>query len=337
MRILIVAPNWIGDALLAQPLFTRLRAKHPDLALEAIAPEWTAPVLRRMPEIQDVVDTLLAHGKLQLGARWRLARSLRARRYDEAIVLPNSWKAALIPFLAGIPRRIGFIGEARYGLLNVLHRLDEHVMPLMAERYAALAEAPGEAPRRPLAPPRLEVDEANLAITIARLGLDRSRPVAAFCPGAEYGPAKRWPARHFAALARSLASRGRRVWLIGSPKDRPLGDEIAKLADGAAINLCGKTDLAAAIDLLSVAEVVVTNDSGLMHVAAALARPLVALYGSSSPEHTPPLGAARLVSLKVECSPCFQRECPLGHFKCMNDLGPERVLAEIREIDPALA
>jgi len=200
-----------------------------------------------------------------------------------------------------------------------------------------LFAAPGEPPPRPLAPPRLEVDEANLAIAIARFGLDRSRPVAAFCPGAEFGPAKRWPTRHFAALARALAARGRRVWLIGSPGDRAIGDEIVKLANGAAINLCGRTDLAAAIDLLSIAEVVVSNDSGLMHVAAALGRPLVALYGSSSPAHTLPLAPACLVNLGIECSPCFQRECPLGHFKCMNDLEPERVLAEIREVDPAIA
>jgi heptosyltransferase-2 len=336
-RILIVAPNWIGDALLAQPLLARLHARRPALVLDAVAPEWVAPALRRMPEIEEVVATTLGHGALQLGARWRLARALRARRYDEAIVLPNSWKAALVPWLAGIPRRIGFVGEARYGLLNVLHRLDEQAVPLMAERYAQLAEAPGEPPHRPLVLPRLEVDEANLAITIARLGLDRSRPIVGFCPGAEYGPAKRWPPRHFAALARSLGARGRRVWLLGSPKDRPIGDEIAKLAGGAAINLCGRTDLAAAIDLLSACEAVVTNDSGLMHAAAALGLPLVALYGSSSPEHTPPLAPARLVSLQVECSPCFQRECPLGHFKCMNDLTPERVLAEIGAADPALA
>jgi heptosyltransferase-2 len=161
--------------------------------------------------------------------------------------------------------------------------------------------------------------------------------VVAFCPGAEFGPAKRWPARHFATLARSLGARGRRVWLIGSPKDRPTGDEIVRLAQGAAINLCGRTDLAAAIDLLAACEAVVSNDSGLMHAAAALGRPLVALYGSSSPVHTPPLGRARLVSLNVECSPCFQRECPLGHFKCLNDLTPERVLAEIVAADPALA
>jgi heptosyltransferase-2 len=336
-RILIVAPNWIGDALLAQPLFARLHARLPGFVLDAVAPEWVAPALRRMPEIEDVIPTTLAHGALQLGTRWRLARALRARRYDEAVVLPNSWKAALVPWLAGIPRRVGFVGEARYGLLNVLHRLDERALPLMAERYAQLGEPVGVPPHRPLALPRLEVDEANLAITIARLGLDRSRPVVAFCPGAEYGPAKRWPARHFAALARSLGARGRRVWLIGSPKDRPIGEEITRLAGDAALNLCGRTDLAAAIDLLSIAEVVVTNDSGLMHAAAALGRPLVALYGSSSPVHTPPLAPARLVSLQVECSPCFRRECPLGHFKCMNELAPERVLAEIGAADPALA
>ncbi|MGE5794944.1 MAG: lipopolysaccharide heptosyltransferase II [Bacteroidota bacterium] len=336
-RVLIVAPNWIGDTLLAQPLLARLHAARPGLALHAVAPSWTAPVLARMPEIEDVIETPLVHGRLQLAARLRLARVLRANRYDEAIVLPNNWKSALAPFLAGIPRRVGFTGEARYGLLNVRYRLDEAAVPLMAERYALLAAPPGEPPPRPPAPPRLEVDEANLTIAIARFGLDRSRPVAAFCPGAEFGPAKRWPARHFAALARALAARGRHVWLIGSPSDRAAGDQIAGLAGGAAINLCGRTDLASAIDLLSVAEVVVSNDSGLMHVAAALGRPLVALYGSSSPVHTPPLGPARLVSLGIDCSPCFQRECPLGHFKCMNDLLPERVLAEIREVDPALA
>ncbi len=337
MRILVVAPNWIGDALLAQPLFARLHEKHPDAALDALAPGWTAPVLRRMPELEAITEAPLEHGRLQLGLRWRLARLLRERDYDQAIVLPNTFKSALAPFFARIPRRVGFLGESRHGLLNVVHRLDEEALPLMAERYAQLAELPGEPPRRPLLPARLEVDEANLAIAIARLGLERSRPVVALCPGAEYGPAKRWPARHFAALARTLAERERNVWLIGSAADRPLGDQIAQASRGAATNLCGRTDLPTAIDLLSVAEAVVTNDSGLLHVASALGRPLVALYGSSSPDHTPPLSSARLVSLGIECSPCFARECPLGHFRCLNDLAPDRVLAELAEIDPALA
>jgi len=333
-RILIVAPNWIGDTLLAQPLFARLRRKLPSAVIDAMAPPWTAPVLRRMPEISDVIEAPFLHGKLELRARWRLGRGLRAHQYDEAIVLPNTFKAALVPFFAEIPLRVGFVGETRYGLLTLVHRLDEKKLPLMAERYAQLAERPGAPPPRPLAPAKLNVDEANLIIALGRLGLSRAKPVVALCPGAEFGPSKRWPAGHFAALARRLAAMGRAVWIFGSPNDRPIGEEIAKLAEGAAVNLCGRTDLAAAIDLLSIAEIVVTNDSGLMHLAAAVGRPIVALYGSSSPEHTPPLTErARLVRTGIDCSPCFARDCPLGHHKCMVDLTPERVLAEIAEVE----
>jgi heptosyltransferase-2 len=330
MKLLVIAPNWIGDALLAQPLLARLRARRPGVRIDVVAPEWTAPVFRRMPEVDEIFEVPFRHGELALRPRLRLARRLRRRRYDEAIVLPNSLKSALVPLFAGIPRRVGYRGEARYLALNVRHKLDEDALPLMAERYAQLADPPGRPPERPLPKVAIEADAANLLITVSRLGLDRSRPVVVLCPGAEFGPAKRWPARHFATLARALTARGKSVWLIGAPGDRALGEEIAQLAAGEALNLCGRTDLAAAIDLVSLAESVVTNDSGLMHVAAALGRPLVALYGSSSPAHTPPLSPrARIVSLGVECSPCFARECPLGHFRCMNDLTPERVLGEI--------
>ena len=328
-RILIVAPNWIGDALLAQPLFARLLQRTPETIIDALAPGWTAPVLRRMPEVHDVIDAPFSHGELGLGKRWRLARDLRKRVYDEAFVLPNTLKSALIPFFAGIHLRTGFVGERRYGLLNRVHQLDENSLPLMAERYAKLAEAPGAPPERPLPEVRLRVDAANLEAALRRLGLSGAKPVVAFCPGAEYGPAKRWPARYFAELATKLTTQGRVVWLFGSDKDSEIGEEIAR--GSAAINLCGKTDLETAIDLLSLAEIVVSNDSGLMHVAAAVGRPVVALYGSSSPEHTPPLSKiSRLVRTGIECSPCYARECPLGHFKCMIDLEPERVLSEIR-------
>jgi heptosyltransferase II len=329
-KILIVAPSWIGDALLAQPLLARLRTRQPGVAIDALAPSWTAPVLRRMPEIDGVIDAPFGHGELKLAERLRLAKSLHARGYDEAIVLPNTFKSALIPFFAGIPVRTGFVGELRYGLLNRAHRLDEKALPLMAERYATLAEKPGTPPQRPLPEVRLRVDKANLESTLTRLGLSRAKAVVAFCPGAEYGPAKRWPARYFAELAKKLSAQGRAVWLFGSDKDREIGAEIVRSSGGAAVNLCGKTDLASAIDLLSLAEVVVSNDSGLMHVAAAVGRPVVALYGSSSPEHTPPLTRThRIVRTGIECSPCYARECPLGHFKCMLELTPERVLREI--------
>ncbi len=331
-RILIVAPNWIGDTLLAQPLFARLMQRLPGVTLDALATRWTAPLLERMPEITAVIESPFDHGQLRLRERWRFGRALRGRGYDEAVVLPNSFKSALIPFFADIPLRAGFVGETRYGLLNLVHRLDRKALPLMAERYALLAEEPGSQVRRPLAGSRLTVDQANLLISVSRLGLDRRRSIIVLCPGAEFGPAKRWPVMHFAQLAGRLAAKGHAVWLIGSARDRPAADAIAGEAGADIINLCGKTDLASCIDLMSLARVVVSNDSGLMHVAAALGRPVVALYGSSSSEHTPPLSPlARIVKIDgLPCSPCYQRECPLGHFKCMNDLSPQRVFEEVR-------
>ena len=329
-RILIVAPSWIGDTLRAQPLLRRLHERLGRVSIDALAPPWCGPLLARMPEINEVIASPFAHGELKLRARWKLGRELAQRKYEEAIVLPNSFKSALIPFFADIPLRAGYRRESRYGLLNLVHRLEQAKLPLMAERYAQLAEKPGAPLQRPLPSVRLEVDPVNTARTTARLNLDRSRPIAVFCPGAEYGPAKRWPARHFAALGRELARRGYAIWLIGSGRDTELGEEIRAHSGGVCENLCGKTDLAAAIDLIACARLVVSNDSGLMHVAAALGKPLIALYGSSSPAHTPPLSAAaRIVKIDIECSPCFARECPLGHFKCMNDLLPVRVLAEI--------
>lgn len=331
-KALIVAPSWIGDTILAQPLFARLHEKHPGLALDAFAPAWAAPVLARMRQIRRVIPNPFAHGEFNLAGRWRAGRELAREDYDAAIVLPNSWKSALLPFFAGIPQRIGFRGEARHVLLNRIRRLDAAALPQLAQRYALLAEEVGAAMPAPLAEAHLEVDAESVRATLAALGLSAAPAPVAFCPGAEYGPAKRWPARHFAELARRLAATDFPVWIVGSAKDAAVGAQIEQLSGGAARNLCGRTDLAQAIDLLSCARLAVSNDSGLMHVAAALGRPLVALYGSSSTAYTPPLSRrARLLSLGLECSPCFKRECPLGHFKCLNDLTPERVLGEIKE------
>ena len=336
---LVVAPAWIGDTVLAQPLFVRLKERHPDLVIDALAPRWTAPVLERMPQIRRVIDNPFAHGQLELGARRRLGRQLAAgndgRGYDLAYVLPNSLKSALVPFFAGIPQRIGFTGESRLFLLNRRHTLDAQALPQMAERFAQLAEAPGAPLPRPLPLPRLESPPAQQAATLAASGLDRPQRLAVFCPGAEYGPAKRWPAAHFAQLADELVARGYTVWLLGSAKDHATGEAVIAAAGAATRtaggdrlrNLCGLTSLTQAIDLIALADLVVCNDSGLMHVAAALGRPLVALYGSSSPGFTPPLSPrATVLSLRLECSPCFKRECPLGHLDCLNRLDVGRVL-----------
>lgn len=331
MKALIVAPSWIGDTIMAQPLFARLHARYPGLQLDAMAPRWVAPVLLRMAEITEVIDNPFGHGQLSLKARWRLARQLAARRYDAVYVLPNSLKSALMPFLAGIPKRVGFTGESRYGLINVRHHLDKQALPLMVERFAQLAEAPGQPLENSIFRPKIRSTAAEQQQTLAELAIERPARVAAFCPGAEYGPAKRWPAAHFAQLARRLADDGYAIWLFGSPKDHAVADEISRLAPGLCRNLCGATTLTQAVDLLAMTDLVVCNDSGLMHVAAALDRPIVALYGSSSPGFTPPLSdQAAILSLNLECSPCFKRECPLGHLDCLNKLSPEQVYAACR-------
>ena len=330
-RILIIAPSWIGDTVAAQPLFMRLQQRTPGAIIDVLAPPWVAAVLHAMPEITgEVLDNPFAHGQLRLKDRWALARQLKARNYDAAYVLPNSLKSALIPAFAGIPKRVGFTGEARYGLINVRHTLDEKATPLQVERYAILAEEPRHALIHPLPYPKLNIDALSQANTLQSLSLSGSPAPVIFCPGAEFGPAKHWPEKHFAALTRQLGAQGIPVWLLGSKKDAAVGDEIVRLSDGAALNLCGVTNLAQAIHLLAIARHVVTNDSGLMHVAAALGTPLTALFGSSSPGYTPPLSdTAQVISLKLECSPCFKRECPLGHLDCLNKIEPGRVLASM--------
>ncbi|MDO8812638.1 MAG: lipopolysaccharide heptosyltransferase II [Gallionella sp.] len=344
-KILVVSPSWVGDCMLMQPMLMRLMQHHPGCRIDVFAAPWTEKLLRAMPEVHEVIINPLPHGALQLAARYRLGKQLRATRYDQVIVLPNSWKSALVPFFAHIPLRIGFVGESRYILLNDARKLDKQKLPLMVERFAQLAEAParstpvgtpllrsdpsadtqGEIPR-PLANPKLAINEAQRNATLHKLKLTLNQPVAVFCPGAEYGPAKRWPATYYADIAQRLQQHGYAVWLIGSGKDKTVADEINRLAGAQCINLCGSTDLGDALALLACAQLVISNDSGLMHLAAALDKPLLALFGSSSPQFTPPLSAqAQVIKLDIECSPCFKRECPLGHFNCMMQLTPDMV------------
>ena len=328
MRILIVAQSWIGDTILAQPLLALLKRNHPAARIDVLAPDWSAPLLARMDEVDAVIANPFRHGEFNFGARRALGRRLASADYAECYVLPNSWKSALAPFFAGIPRRIGYQGESRYLLLNRRHRPDAARHPQLVQRYAALAGPLPDSLPMPHLTSTTQQQEA--ARRVLDLPLDAA-PIV-FCPGAEYGPAKRWPAQHYAALAQLVASPRRPVWLIGSEKDAATGDAIAATAGGAAINLCGRSTLEQAIDLIASASCVVSNDSGLMHVAAALDRPLIALYGSSSAAYTPPLSQeARIISRKLPCSPCFKRECPLGHFDCLNGIDPQRVATAINQ------
>lgn len=331
MKTLVVAPSWIGDTILMQPLLMRLKQRDPATEIHVLAPAWSAPLLSRMPEVDAVIENPFPHGAFDWTGRKTLGRRLRKNEasadFRQAYVLPNSWKSALVPFFAKIPERIGYTGEGRFFLLNRRH--PKSSLPRLVDRYAALA---GEFPD-PTPEPRLTSTPEQQRAAREALGLPLEAAPVIFCPGAEYGPAKRWPARHFAALARKIGADGTAVWLIGSAKDAPVGAEIARLAEGAALDLCGRTTLEQALDLIASARAVVTNDSGLMHVAAALDVPLVALYGSSSPAYTPPLSArAKILSLGLPCSPCFKRECPLAPpdtLRCLADITPERVLAAL--------
>jgi heptosyltransferase-2 len=324
IRILIVAPAWIGDMVMTESLVAALRRRDPGAETHLLAPSWTAPLGERMAGVAATHEIASVHGRLDLKMRIRTGRALRPETFDLAIVLPASLKSAIVPFVARIPKRRGYVGEMRFGLLNQPRRIDSAKHPRTIDRFVALADdGAGAAPT--VTPPILRHDEVAGRAVAIRLGLDQdARPVIALCPGAEFGPSKQWPASHFAALAGLLAERGFATWIFGSDKDRPIADRIVRLAgayheDATPIDLCGTTDLLDALDLMSRTAAVVSNDSGLMHVAAAIGRPLVALYGSTSPEVTPPLGkSVRILERELPCRPCFERECRLGHLDCLN-------------------
>jgi heptosyltransferase-2 len=319
--------------VMAQALYKLLRQRNPAVEIHVVAPSWSLPVLERMPEVARGIELAVGHGELALGPRRALARVLRGGRYTRAIVLPRSLKSALVPWLARIPRRTGFRGEWRYGLLNDVRRLDAR-LDQTVKRFVALGQARDEPYLESLPAqlrPRLRADAANLARLRGEHSLPAEAPLVALMPGAEYGPAKRWPTAHYGALAAELARRGVEVVLLGSAKERALGDEVAAVArDPRVHNLCGATTLADVVDLAAAAEAAVSNDSGLLHLAAAAGTPVVALYGSSSPAFTPPLtDSARILTLKLSCSPCFARECPLGHLRCLKELEPRTVLESL--------
>ena len=324
-KILIIGPAWIGDMVMSQTLFKLLK-QQADCEIHVLAPPWTASLCERMPEVTGILIAPFKHGELKLWQRYKFAKSLRSQHFDQAIVLPNSFKSALIPFWAHIPKRTGWKGEQRYVLLNDIRKLDKQKLPLMIQRFDALGLDAQEPVPDKLPRPQL-LHQPSQQRTLPQ------KPILALCPGAEYGPAKRWPAEHFAELAKAKLAQGWQVELFGGKNDQAITAEIQRLTNNKCIDWAGKTSILEAIDLLGEATAVVSNDTGLMHIAAALNKKLVVIYGSSSPKFTPPLSnQAKILSLNLECSPCFERECPLKHLKCLRNLTPDMVLNALDKI-----
>ncbi len=329
-KILIVGPAWVGDMVMAQALYKHLKQREPDSLIDVLAPAWSLPLLARMPEVRRGIEIPMGHGEFGLGARYRLGRSLRDENYDRAIVLPRSFKAALIPFFAKTRQRSGYRGEMRYGLINDMRTLDKAVLSKTVERYLALGFNSDEPlPPQTIPTPQLRADKENSMALLQRLALSEEGAVA-LLPGAEYGPAKQWPIAYWAELAQKLQQAGEAVWILGSQKDHANAEQIVELAGDGVVNLCGRTELVDAVDLLSVCRAAVSNDSGLMHVAAAVGIPVVGIYGSSTPDYTPPLSErAAVVYHRLECSPCFKRVCPLGHSDCLKGISVDEVWVQL--------
>lgn len=331
-RILVIGPAWIGDTVMAQSLFKVIKQHQPNSVIDVLAPEWTFSMLSRMPEVNRAINMPVGHGEFKLGDRYRVAKTLKGQ-YDQAIVLPNSLKAALIPWLAQIPKRTGWRGEYRYGLLNDIRILNKKRYALMIEQYMALGLPAGASLPTPYPYPALQISSASQAAVLAKFGLTKTnRPIVGLSPGAAYGPSKRWPDTYFADVAKRKIAEGWDVWLFGSAGDSALIETIMAATEQQCVSFAGRTELAETIDLVSLTSGIVTNDSGLMHIAAALNKPVIAIYGSTSPDFTPPLSAqARILKLNLECQPCFKRDCPLLHHRCMRDLLPVQVLAAMNE------
>ncbi|MER2471029.1 ADP-heptose--LPS heptosyltransferase RfaF [Photorhabdus laumondii] len=342
MKILVIGPSWVGDMMMSQSLYRTLKALHPNAEIDVMAPAWCRPLLDKMPEVNQALAMPLGHGALALGERRRLGVALRERKYHRAYVLPNSFKSALVPFFANIPLRTGWRGEMRYGLLNDIRTLNKEAFPLMVQRYAALAydakpSSAADLPQ-PLLWPQLDVSDEDIAESTAAFNISDHRPIIGFCPGAEFGPAKRWPHYHYAALAQQLITqKGYQILLFGSAKDHESGEDIRNSLTGEArehcINLAGQTSLEQAVNIIAACDAIVTNDSGLMHVAAALNRPLVALYGPSSPDFTPPLSdKAEVIRLITGYHKVRKGDSAHGYHQSLIDIQPEQVITSLEKL-----
>jgi len=332
-RILILGPSWVGDMVLAQSLFKSLKQSKPNCQIDVAAPAWTLPLIERMPEVSLGIALPFKHGQFAFWERVKFGKNLKKNGYDQAIILTNSFKSAILPFFAGIPKRTSFVGEMRYGLVNDIRSLDKKQLPRTVDRFVSLGlDLDATHTPKSIMNPSLIANRQNASDALKQLGLTQPKnKILGLCPGAEYGEAKRWPIEYYAEAANAALNNGWDVWLFGSEKDIPVTQAINQITENRCVDFGGKTKLGDAIDLMSLCDTVISNDSGLMHVAAALDIKLIAVYGSSDPHHTPPMSPKAVIEyLGLDCSPCFERVCPLGHLDCLKRIKPSKVIQHIQ-------
>lgn len=327
-KILVLGPAWVGDMVLAQSLFKTLKINQPDCTIDVAAPAWTLPLLQRMAEVNQAIALPFKHGELAFWQRIAFGRTLKNKGYTQAIILTNSFKSALLPWAAGIATRTSFLGEMRYGLINDIRPLDKSKLKMTVQRFVWLGLPPNTQLPESLPRPSLTADLAQAQSLCKTLNIPNiTSPILGLCPGAEYGEAKRWPLEYYAEVANAAIAKGWQVWLFGSERDKPITARIHQLTQNRCVDLGGRTTLGDAIDLMSLCHTIISNDSGLMHIAAALDKKLIAIFGSSDPYHTPPMHPNAVIEyLKLDCSPCFKRECPLGHLNCLKQILPSVVI-----------
>jgi len=327
--ILIIPYMWIGDFVRGHTVVRVLRERWPNRPVDLLTSSLCAPLVDYMPGVRQGIVWDLPRSRLALARQWGLAALLRARNYRTALVMPRTWKAAIAPTLAGIPERVGFVGELRFGLINCW-RWGEKALPRFIDKNAALALPDGAAlpPEWPVPQLRLPAGEAERWRQDKGLG---AGPAIAFAPGS-VGASKRWT--YYPQAARMLADRGFDVWVIGGPGEKALASEIVATGGQRVRDLTG-TDLRNGILAMAAANVAVSNDSGLMHIAAALATPTIGIFGPTSPYHWAPLnGLAATVqtSTVVPCQPCHRPVCKLNNHRCMRDIPAADVVETIRRV-----
>jgi heptosyltransferase II len=332
-KVLVIGPSWLGDTIMTQSMIQVLQEQGHEVTLSTCAAYLT--VANRMPGLQTSIEINLPRGKLNWNKRKTYGMQLQQDGFDQVIVVPNSWKSALTPYWAKIPKRTAWLGELRWGLINDARKYDPARYPTMIQKLVALAYPKNTDISFAQCPfPKLQANQASAKKWLEKLGIDQKKPIAILCPGAAYGPAKRWPTSHFAKLANQLFNHNWQVWLMGGPAEQDLAGEIQASSNQTCIDWTRiPHHLHDAIDLINEASVVVANDSGLMHMAAAVNRPLIAMYGSTPKTFAPPLSNQAIsMMLNLPCQPCFKKTCPLQHHHCLTQISAEQVFEKIIEL-----